>query len=562
MSEDALTFLGAKPSPALSKHLHQRRCEYPQSLVDLGKAAFAPEKTREEFGLYDAILERDPGFAEVRYWYANQKKWMDGDEKYYYRQTAQSLGSYVTASALGDFDPEDCPDKALAKDYPQWVQQAEELVGPDFPDLVKRKLIEFRGIEEAPSGFVENATRVAARWPNQYWLLHDLARVYLKGGGLPVDADMAAGIEVAALRDRFLPGIGHKNNSLYELAGAMLHLGNDDIVAQILTPLCSPDQLAKYPRERSADANVLGKALVSCGRYADAVPLFLAAYKGDINEVFRRQNLVHAGTAAALAGQADVLDGILRDHGPLLTEGGVRPVLEAYRDALAGKPVDGGPLLKQMHGAAWDAGMEAVILCAQLDLMAKKNDNRGALVQWLTYLPDDRRLWFLMDAYDRQEGRPESAAFYDMIEWHHGKDPWVVKAVAAWRERSQGRPAPKVMTADELGRKLKGFQAVRWPKADLSAANCAREILNGMPPGTVDGVIRRLLADASSTRPTNWPGGSIAWRSRAMASPRVSTPTTLSTWWSRRGRRRSRRLPPRIDMPLFSVSHRGQEPYV
>jgi hypothetical protein len=42
-------------------------------------AAFLKARSEAEFALYAGILNRDRDFADIRYWCANQKQWVDGD---------------------------------------------------------------------------------------------------------------------------------------------------------------------------------------------------------------------------------------------------------------------------------------------------------------------------------------------------------------------------------------------------------------------------------------------------------------------------------------------------
>jgi len=238
MAVDAIGFFGHKASPALVEHLHRKRCEHYQSLIDLGKAAFAPEKTPEEFGLYEKILARDPGFADVRYWYANQRRWHDGGYARYKAECAKVLDTYPYLAALVEFNVADTKDAALGPRIRQWLEEAEALAGADAPALVLRRMEEIKSRGQATHEELQQAVRTAARYPNEYWLLWYTATTLQRGADLGADCDLAAPMFIAALRNRYLTGTGDKSHALKRLGLALFWLGRDNLCAELMAGHC------------------------------------------------------------------------------------------------------------------------------------------------------------------------------------------------------------------------------------------------------------------------------------------------------------------------------------
>ena len=111
------------------------------------------------------------------------------------------------------------------------------------------------------------------------------------------------------------------------------------------------------------------------------------------------------------------------------------------------------------------------------------------LRNWIRKRPDERPLWILYDAYQRQSPHKQAASFYLALEWLHGEDPWVRQAVADFRARTQEITLP---AADELLEKLKGYAPVRWPVHDPKAKDAASKVIDSISPGAVECAIHNL----------------------------------------------------------------------
>jgi hypothetical protein len=485
MAVDAMRFFHYEPTLALSEHVHKPRCTDFQSILDLGAAAFAREKTWEEFGIYERILERDPGFAEVRYWYANQKQWKDRDRKAYALQTARSLKDYLTESALTSFQPRDCPDQELAAQFEEWLIRGQDLVGEGAPSLLTQRIQLHRG--RLPEKLLNQATRTAAGNPNHYWFLYWLAREYEARG----DAAMAASIYVAAARNQYLVAEDGKRWALAHLTRCLYSLGADSSASACARAALKIDQAAREKTRIAWDSMFVARSMARAGWYDIAVPFYrLAFHEANPSATWRREMLLEGGIAAGIARRKDVLTQILRDRRSELDETKMTPLLEAYLQVLEGKavrpedveeqlPKDEGPFTAHQH-----------MFYGQLDLLTGQSRYRKVLAQALAHQPGCRPLWILFDLYDRQDPRADSACFYEAIDWLYPDDPWVRQAVTAHRNRLPERAIP---SADELLAKLADYSPVRWPQYPFGDREKAVEFLDAVPVGCAAAAIRQLL---------------------------------------------------------------------
>ncbi len=492
MSVDAIIFFGGKPTAALVSHLHRRRCQRHQSIIDLGKAAFAEEKTDEEFGLYDQILKRDPGFADVRYWWANQKWWHDRNRPEFEYQMALVMDSYLIEPALRDFYPKHCPDKKLAGKHQQWLRDAEMLVGPDHPTLLYKKLKSACAAQQVPHDLLVRATRVASKYPNDHWFLWELGWAHRHEWGSG-DSDLAASIFLVGMRNRYLTSSTDKDYVTERFALTMIDLGHNDIAAQVLLPIFQK----KYSKGGASKAGWCAKEVAKCldimGRHEEAIKYYRIAFKGlPEGDPEKNKVLVKGAIAAVLAGKDDILRQILRDRRKELTAANMLYLLEAYRDALDGKPVDTKVVAKKLkHKTSWSYQQEAFFY-VQMDLLAGKDTQRTLMKTWTNANPNNRSFMILFDAYDRKDPQPESACFYEAIEWLYGNDPWVKKAVADYRLRAK---ETRILGADELLERLKDFTPIPFPDKDTSRKRLAKKVLDALPPGAVAAAIRKMIAN-------------------------------------------------------------------
>jgi len=490
MAVDALTFFGPPPSAALAEHLHKPRCHDFQSILDLGSAAFVDEKSPLEFGIYKRILQRDPGFGEVRYWWANQKQWCDGNRKAYFAETARSMDDYLTSSALTDFEVETCPDTERAGHYGAWMDEMERLVGRDSPIWLNRHLL----VEPVPADDLRRAMAVAAAYPNDFWLL---SRVACPCRNQRLDSAMSLSIYFAAGQNRHMLGDGGHGRNPVGITYALGDLGcHAEIIAALISQYQADLGRGDY-RWAAWDCWYMADALVQAGWYEKAIGAYQWAYRyAKSDDLSRRIILLNEGVAAALAGREDLLAQILRDHPEELQKDDMAPLLETYLQLLRGRKMTLDEAPKYADSIDRRIQLQWQILYAQIDLMAGqdryRDEVRRAVIEWSGWRP----FWILYDLYDRRDPRPESAAFYKMMACFHGDDPWVCQAVADFHARVAH---PTVLSVEEVEERLKDYTTERWPQRP-KVGDLSYRVAFGMPPGTMTSVLLSLLVDGQYDR--------------------------------------------------------------
>ncbi len=486
MSCHAIRHFGHEPNEALVKHLHRKRCKHHQSIVDLGRAAFAEQRGQEEFDLYRQILRRDPGFADVRYWYGNQKWWRDGDTAEYNRQKALACKSYLVLSALTDFRPDKCPDKELAAAHGGWMAQADRMTGGEHVELLERLLAHGPKSARSPA-LVRRATAAARRNPNSHWLLYHLAEAYDE---VYLDADLAASLAVAAVRDRYLVGRGGKYDATSDLARYLYNLGYYDQVAALLRPLMESEARRRDLPKAAWCAHLLGDALRNMGRCAEAVPVYRRSFHYHRpGEPERPWILVKAAVCAAQAGRQDWLRQVLDGRRKQIDRIGMGFLVDAYARLLRRQPVT----VREVAGrapAGWKAYKEHLQLTCQLDLMAGRQDQRKKLARFMARDTNWRTHWILYDAYDRAAPKGESIMFYEALTWLFPDDPWVAQAATEARARIAD---PVRLGAEELGRRLRDYAPDDWVAPAPARDRRAEAVFRKLPYGAVESAVHRLL---------------------------------------------------------------------
>jgi len=499
MCVDAMRFLGHEPSPELVAHLHAKRCVHYESVVDFGRAAFAEERSPEEFRRYRLILERDPGFAEVRCWAANQAYWKHKDRAAYELQKGIALQGYLVEAALGDFRPECCPDQKLAAEYPAWLDRAELLVGADSPSIAALRLKQACRTGRLTSDVLNHGLELAAKYPNSHELLHALVDTLTDERYGPADSDLAAEISIAALNSKYVPGSAAATDHMRaHLAQALMELGHNHAAEQQLRPIVE----AAFRHEDKGPAALycgkLAQSLRNMGRYRESLrfrELAVEAWQEPCR--FREEQVVQAGICAALSGKPETVKQILADHG---AETGVETsgcLLESYLKLLNGEPLDAeatARVLRFQFTRDW-RNREVVILLAQSDLLAGRFEHRERLAGFLETHPNDRELWILLDAYERKRPTPGSHLFYESLAWLHGDDDWVKRAVAD----SRGRPRQGQQGAPtEIRELLAEYEPLRWPTLDGKGEPNGSPPAGRIVPGAVAVAVRQLLTEGNN----------------------------------------------------------------
>ena len=504
MCVDAMQFLGFNPSDDLVAHVGASRCNNHESITDLGRTAFAEERSADEIAIYRRILERDPGFGEVRYWAANQSSWKYGDRANYELQKAMALDSYLIEDALMTFFPKLCPDKELASKFETWIRQAERMIGADSPAVLAAQLeLAWQKGRLTPEMF-DNALQVASKYPNSHALLIAIADILMdKRRGL-ADCDLAASIAVSDVMSRYVPGSKATARYMMSLAAeAMMMIGRNNEAVQVLWEVADETLDSEYANSAAFYCGQLADALRGMGRHEESLKVRM-----QILESLPRQyavtpwHVAQAGICASLTQKEDIITELLEEYGSDVVLNDACQLVTAYLEMLRNGLLSDETItiMQRLRGRSDWIGREAIILLAQVDILTGKDRYRSQIRNLLAVMPNDRELWILFDSYDRIEHQPDTQAFYESLAWLHDDDPWVRRAVKMFRIRSSGNQQASPSEAEEA---LAAYEPVRWPTIASVRHRAARRFPGDLPPGTVTVAVKELIKTGKYERAMN-----------------------------------------------------------
>ncbi len=485
MSTAAMKYFGPPANDALVKHLHLVRAKDPQSIILLGRAAFEGFRSDREMNLYDQVLEKDPGFADVRSYVAVQRTWMGTSVKEQNLQAALGLDSYLTSETMRTFWSPTCPKNFKAK-VPQWNAEARLLWGPGSPKAFDNSLWDLPRGSVVPADAVTTAINAAAEYTNDYYSLAKIGRTACSSVwcGAP-DQDLGASIFIAALQNRMMTGTGDKPEAASELGDAFRWMGHNELAVRVLQ---SPGL------DDNSDAIFyLMITLEDIGRFTDELAVYDRLKE---TPAIKRDAMcaMHAGLAAALIGRVDLLEKVMDEKGDLIKRTGLYELLEAYRDVLHGKEMNSDQFAAASRkDRDWALQWFYDMLLAQLDLNHHTalfyDEVKGAAMN----IPSMRPAWLLTVAYDQQKHRPELANLYRGLRWLYPDDPWVVSIVGRWTaEHPEEANAHPDGTA--VNKALENYPAERWTSSGKQASD---EQLKSFPKTCTPWDVAACIADVT-----------------------------------------------------------------
>ena len=190
-----------------------------------GQSFYMPWRTDKEWAVYDEILQRDPDFAEVRFWYANQKGWTldDGDPEFTQLKVekGKALQSHLLMPALDEFDFDYCPDKQVVSDCKKVLAYAERICGEDSTVMSVKLEVEGKhlSIEE-----LDTLLPIAEKYPSGWNFIQSLAWEYHQRGCY----EKSIPLYLSAINSGYLKGVGRFDWEWSKLAQDFLTLGFPD----------------------------------------------------------------------------------------------------------------------------------------------------------------------------------------------------------------------------------------------------------------------------------------------------------------------------------------------
>ena len=469
MSADALRFLGSPPSPALEAHLRRPRCKQDLLLVKLGEAAFCPERSREEFGIYKDILEQDPDFAEVRWWRANQFAWAIDAWNGYDKEMLACSRSYLTRVPLYFLDLTEQEDRDPQWGYGGLSHTIESYVASDDPILWDLRLKAFRIRRFAyTSELTEHALNSVRHYPLNTYLLQTIINnqeQQLDSGPLREDFSMMGSLAVELLKNPNLPNPSIAQWAQFYLACASRRLGYNQIAAPAFMALFNRALAQNNVQSIHLNGSYLIDCLQDMGRFSDCFDIsrqIVEAAGPEANE----ETLIAGLNCGLMAGRTNEVESLYRSH---------EAALHAHlpeREALyfAYKAFEEGDTKTasdyfvkhpiSLSALEFHSDIQPFILAAELDFKSNTTIYRLLIREAHCRFPAMRTLWILQDAYDRRDPRPDEDGFYEALAWLHGSDPWVKKAIA---DRKQRMPQGHSPDLQQILSCLDSYPPPAWP---------------------------------------------------------------------------------------------------
>ncbi len=209
---DWMAFRKQEVSEGLKKELIRPMTTDMKTIKFLETAALAPERSKEEWLIYERILDIDPDFAEVRAWRANQMRWQDQDDKKAALERAIALESHLVFIALKEFNPRNCPDNELVEMFSkEWLPAAISMA-PDNIVIVARKLNNDYGWGRWPVEKADDLLDIAYKRPYDGSLLWYLGCCYDEAGMY----EKSIPVYINALRSGYLWGSSQMQKRMFD----------------------------------------------------------------------------------------------------------------------------------------------------------------------------------------------------------------------------------------------------------------------------------------------------------------------------------------------------------
>lgn len=267
MVQDWLFFREVEFSPGLAQELVRPMTTEMETVKWYGETFDVEWRSQDEWDIYERILERDPLFGEVQFWYANQRGWETGDGKWTQVGKGKALLGHIVIPAIWEFYPRECPDESLIANYKKVIDYAGEIM-PEDPRIVNG-LLDIEGASFTIEQLI-SLTDLAARYPRYHPLLSKLAQKFEERA----IHDRSIPLYLSATNSGFLEGQGKYDHALGRLGIQLWRLGflEESIAFQAFG-------LQDYTDDNKPwRLYYLGNGLREAFRYEDAASLYLLRY--------------------------------------------------------------------------------------------------------------------------------------------------------------------------------------------------------------------------------------------------------------------------------------------
>lgn len=218
MVKDWMAFRGQPVSRGLAAELTRPMTSRPETVRWFGEIFHVDQYSPEEWEVYEKILHRDPDFAEVQFWYANQRGWQMEDECWAQTGRAKALLGHLVVCVLREFVPAYCPDQALLDNYEKSLEYAAKIM-PGDPRVEYSRLYYYGdslSLQEVAS-YAEQAGKSSFYDP----LLTELAFQFRVRGA----PDKSIPLYISALNSGYFQSVGHFDTELKQIGYALWTIG-------------------------------------------------------------------------------------------------------------------------------------------------------------------------------------------------------------------------------------------------------------------------------------------------------------------------------------------------
>ncbi|MBW8015177.1 MAG: hypothetical protein FVQ82_03250 [Planctomycetes bacterium] len=228
-----------------------------------GKSYDVEWRSEDEWQIYESILAKDPNFAEVRFWYANQKAWETGLHDKLRIEKGRALKGHLVIPALWEFGQKKCLDPSILKAFDKALSRA-ELICPNHSTVLSVK-IDTDG-DKMTIKELDRYLNIAEKTPCSYQLIKNLAVQYRKRGCY----EKSLPLFISAINSGFLKGVGSFDWEWSILAEDFYDLGYIDE-----SIFCAFNSLVDCSERRKRYLNrTLGKAYWEKKQYQRAISAF------------------------------------------------------------------------------------------------------------------------------------------------------------------------------------------------------------------------------------------------------------------------------------------------
>lgn len=197
-----IDFSGGTISDELMTELVRPMTTSKRAIKMVGELFKHKMRSNSQWELYENILKLDPDFAELRWWYTNQKWWQNRDWDWSNSMNLTALGSHIVVRALREVEHKHTP--WHAKQYEQELLKAKTIIPKHW--VIKNKAY-YDKWDQMERSEVINLSKEANELPYAYYFASKAARECYYNE----DYQFSVPLMLSIINSKFNPGEGWRN---------------------------------------------------------------------------------------------------------------------------------------------------------------------------------------------------------------------------------------------------------------------------------------------------------------------------------------------------------------